>query len=148
MDNWKQQKKRNIALFTSGDRKDGRFLGDIVEKYNLDIPLYIPHSINELKEIYSNFECVVSFRMHSLIMAYVSGLPIYGISWDQKIDYLFSIIDEPKRVINITDFMKNTDFDIETYEINSIKKKKINEKISADFIDLTKRIKQFSTSVE
>lgn len=139
-----QKQHRKIGLFTSGDQGDNAFLMELLTKYESlsDVAVFIPYSTDEFKKMFSYYECVVSFRMHSLIMAYISNIPIYGIAWDDKVNHLFSVIDENDKVYSLYDFLKNVSMNIETYEVKSSRQEQIRDKINYDFGNMIKIIEE------
>lgn len=139
-----QQKKGTVALFTSGATGDNYFLEKLQREYSLvsDELVFIPKSVQEWLKIYMYFDCVVSFRLHSLIAAYVSGIPIYGIAWDNKVNHLFEVIGEPDKVVDIEDFVINErEICVDNYKLNLERKREIRNKIKHDFDAMINEIK-------
>lgn len=139
-----QQGKRMVALFTSGTMDDNLFLEKLQREYELvsEEFVFIPKSIHEWLKQYMYFDCVVSFRMHSLIAAYVSGIPIYGIAWDNKVNHLFEVIGETDKVIGVKDFVNNgREIHVDNYKPDLERKKEISSTIKHDFDEMINEMK-------
>ncbi|WJE46135.1 polysaccharide pyruvyl transferase family protein [Peribacillus frigoritolerans] len=88
--------------------------------------------IESLVKLYSELSVLVGTRMHSMIIAYTQYIPIIGISWQQKVDALFDIIDSKDSIFNYN----NIDRDSETI-IDCCKRKLVNLEVEKDNIKET-----------
>ena len=70
-------------------REAARLLSD----YN-PVILKERYSPAEILSLTGNFDLVLGMRLHSLIMAAVSGVPLVGLSYDHKIDRLLRQIGQ------------------------------------------------------
>jgi len=60
--------------------------------------------VTNLKDLYNVFDqtkLVVGTRMHSLITAFSQGIPIVGLSWQQKVDAMFELVDDSESVVSL-----------------------------------------------
>lgn len=57
----------------------------------------------DLFKIYSQFKVVIGTRMHSLITAYSQNIPIIGLSWQQKVDAMFDLVEDSSSVYPLND---------------------------------------------
>lgn len=55
----------------------------------------------ELVEIISRFNCIISFRLHSHIVAYSLNIPSIALVWDNKLNYFFNNINCADRCFDI-----------------------------------------------
>lgn len=56
---------------------------------------------DDLYETYSKCELIIGTRMHSLITAFAQNIPIIGLSWQQKVDAMFEMIDDSESVFKL-----------------------------------------------
>lgn len=96
-----EYQKKIIAKFMNSNQKWCIFTNGSVADYNIatkilidlgisqnEIQKYLlkrPQNITELVHDITSFEKIISFRLHSLIIAVSYGIPIIGIQWDQKV---------------------------------------------------------------
>ena len=94
---------KNFKLFTNGDPNDYDFAKKVLndnnlnKKFLIDRPIY-PHEL--IKDIIQ-FKSIVSFRMHSHVIAYSYGIPSIAVKWDQKIESFFKKNNYSERIIDI-----------------------------------------------
>nr|WP_300902252.1 polysaccharide pyruvyl transferase family protein [uncultured Acetatifactor sp.] len=89
-------------IFTNGAPYDeeivDRLLNDlgIHDKKN---KLVLPRAMDaeSLVNNITSFEKIISFRLHSHIIAASFGIPSYGFAWDSKVREFFSKLDAPQR---------------------------------------------------
>ena len=85
------EKKLNFKLFTNGANYDQNLAHEILEELGvleIERDNYIlkrPITENELIYNINSFEKIISFRMHSLIVASAYNISSIGIVWDNKI---------------------------------------------------------------
>lgn len=94
----KECERREIKwrLFTTGQPNDQELAEKVLDFYDgekSDKLLMRPLLTSELVENISSFNAILSFRLHSHIIAYSVGVPSVGISWDNKIEDFFGSID-------------------------------------------------------
>ncbi|MER2295051.1 MAG: polysaccharide pyruvyl transferase family protein [Desemzia incerta] len=65
------------------------------------------NGINQLIKLYSNMDLLLGTRMHSMIIAYVMGVPLVGLSWQTKVTSFFNVIDEAESCFDFKEFEKN-----------------------------------------
>lgn len=58
------------------------------------------NGFHDLIGLYNEITLLVGMRMHSMIIAFTQGIPVIGISWQQKVDAFFEIIDSRNSVFN------------------------------------------------
>lgn len=97
----------DVSLFST-EAEDFRMIDEIYEE--LEDPRlsknYISDS-NELFELYNKTSIIIAARMHSLIIAFTQSIPIIGLSWQQKVNSMFDLIEEPESCFQIDDLSKD-----------------------------------------
>lgn len=101
--------ERNIKwkMFCNGPAKDYEFAKYILRSMNYkeeDLSRYIvqaPKRPKELVDIISSFRGIISFRLHSHIVACSLGVPGVSIMWDKKVKYFYDNIQKPERVFEL-----------------------------------------------
>lgn len=94
-------------LFCNGPVKDYEFAKHILRnmKYKEDdIAKYVvqpPKRPEELVNIISNFSGIISFRLHSHIVAYALDIPGIGVLWDKKVQYFYDSIEYSNSCVRI-----------------------------------------------
>lgn len=103
----------DVKLFTNGAYDDQVFAEQIVETYKTSTPDAIELALaprgttpTELAEIVSQFDGIVSHRLHANIMAYSYGIPHIGLGWDSKMQGFF---DEVSRSDYLLTSVSKTD---------------------------------------
>lgn len=93
----------NKAVIFVTDKVDIPILDDIKTKFygNDDVEILIPEGMQQLYALYLKIDALIGTRMHSMILAYSTGVPIIGISWQDKITDLFSLLENENRCYNI-----------------------------------------------
>lgn len=113
--------KRKIKwqLFCNGSEADYKMLKNIVNRKNLNKDQYLirPKTAQDLVNIISNFDKIISFRLHSHIIASSIGIPTIGISWEKKVNQFFhnlgleyrckTINDKVEDIINLLEIINN-----------------------------------------
>jgi polysaccharide pyruvyl transferase WcaK-like protein len=96
-------------FFCNGPNIDYKFAQHILntlgysdeEQANLLSPR--PQNPKELVELISTFKSIISFRLHSHIIAYSLDIPGISIVWDEKVKYFYKSIGLTKRCKYISD---------------------------------------------
>ncbi|WLR49054.1 polysaccharide pyruvyl transferase family protein [Halobacillus litoralis] len=101
-------KKIKWKLFCNGDERDYQLSKDILTKAgydNNDLDEYIckrPKTPKELVELISTFKSIISFRLHSHIIAYSLDIPAVALVWDEKVRYFYRTLNEDQRCKTIS----------------------------------------------
>lgn len=85
-------------FYTNGSVLDNNTLRYFAREY--DIPasrIIYPHTTKQLVETVSQFSAVITFRMHSSIIAYSFGIPSIALVWNDKIPFFYQNIAHPDR---------------------------------------------------
>ncbi|MCB0900334.1 MAG: polysaccharide pyruvyl transferase family protein, partial [Actinobacteria bacterium] len=53
-------------------------------------------------------DVVVASRMHALIVAFTQGVPVLGLSWQQKVRSLFDLLDRQGQCVSFVDLNMET----------------------------------------
>lgn len=97
----------SITLFTSGSLDDLRAATSIKEmalkEIGVDLPVFHPETLDDLLLFLGNTTDVFAARMHAGILAYISGCNPLCISWDDKVEGVWAVIGEERRVISLSD---------------------------------------------
>ncbi|RTL97071.1 polysaccharide pyruvyl transferase family protein [Ancylobacter aquaticus] len=100
----------NICLFTSGSDSDFRATlavkGDIFAITGIDLPIFHPSSLDDLLSFLVTVNHVIATRMHAGILAYISGCNPLCVNWDDKVEGVWSAINQPERVILLEDILR------------------------------------------
>lgn len=92
----------NWRIFTNGSITDYRTAVKILDEINVDeekkkkLLLPRPGTPGELVQTIVEFEYIISFRMHSQIIASSYGIPSFGIVWDNKVFEMYSKLGFPE----------------------------------------------------
>ncbi len=85
-------------IFTNGAQYDQEFAEHILLELGIakkDIPLYLvdrPQTASELIKTVTGFDRIISFRLHSQIIATSFGVPSCGLIWDDKVREFYNHI--------------------------------------------------------
>lgn len=135
-----KNKRYNITLFVSEPRDKNALLEiydavkmlDNVRKEEIIIP-------KDLFNLYEKLDLIIGTRMHSMIIGLVCGIPVIGISWQQKVLEMFRYIDLEGFCFDLKTFLKNPS--LISKKVENIKytdlKQDINLKISKIKEDFT-----------
>lgn len=96
---------RPFRLFTNGSAGDDAFAREILASLNLSPVEYLcppPLTPRELVRTIASFRSLVSFRLHSHILALSLGIPSVALVWDKKIPGFFEKIGCPERCLPIS----------------------------------------------
>lgn len=88
-----QKDGNKVILFTTGEEIDYLNAKNIIINNKLDVEIYHPSSVQKLLAFLSKCSGVISTRLHSAILAFVSETSTVSISWDKKIDGFFQSND-------------------------------------------------------
>lgn len=88
-------------FFTNGSPNDYNFALEILSELgygNLNLHLCPrPETDVQLVDLIAQFQSIVSFRLHSHIIAYSLALPSYGLAWDNKVIDFFAMTERPEQ---------------------------------------------------
>ncbi|WP_214744393.1 polysaccharide pyruvyl transferase family protein [Exiguobacterium sp. s189] len=97
--------KKKIAwkLFCNGNINDYNLAISIAESLGYDKSAIAnrPETPKELVELISKFKGIISFRLHSHIVAVALNIPSIALSWDNKLNHFFDSINRKDRCLNI-----------------------------------------------
>lgn len=94
----------NWQLFCNGCPRDYSFARQLLISMNFQPEeiserlLAAPGRPEELVEIIAGFRGIISFRLHSHVVAAALDVPGIAVRWDKKLDYFFDSLDLPDRV--------------------------------------------------
>lgn len=104
----RELENRNIPwkMFTNGDRADIAFAQEILKAFpDCDPDTHIiPADIRpeELVGTISGFKSMISFRLHSHIIAASLGIPSVAVVWDKKLPLFFEKLGHKERCLPVT----------------------------------------------
>ena len=61
------------------------------------------HSLDDLLDLYKNLQCVISMRMHALIIGMLSGKATFGLAWQDKVISLYQMLGCEQNCLNVYD---------------------------------------------
>ncbi len=101
-----EARKIRWQLFCNGDPDDAQFGEQILEQIAAakDAPVrsvICPQSPKELVQVISGFKSILSFRLHSHIIAGSLGIPGVAVLWDEKLLYYHRKIGCEERCVTI-----------------------------------------------
>ncbi|MDY4721987.1 MAG: polysaccharide pyruvyl transferase family protein [Clostridium paraputrificum] len=98
-------------IFTNGNEEDYEFLLLLAEKFNIKEHIVDrPKEPRELVDLLNSFSMIISFRLHSHIIANSIGIPSVGFVWDKKVREYSEIINNEKNFFDLE--MKNLNQDV------------------------------------
>lgn len=93
-----------IKFFTNGDIEDQQYAENFVKKhYDMHYLVERPKRPVELIDIIGSCRALVSFRLHSLIVAASYSIPSIGFAWDKKVSDFFNIMGRADYVFQLED---------------------------------------------
>lgn len=124
-------------IFTTGSLNDKALALEIIDlagiKKTNEVAVF-PTTVMELVNVIQSFNSILSFRLHSHIVAFSYGIPSVGIFWDNKIQDFFDKAQISNRVYSIHDdiqkIINTLLFAIIDHEIVYSKKKITRSKLS------------------
>lgn len=87
-------------MFTNGDYEDNLYAEYLHNKFCCVNRLIVPKTTRELVETISNFQAIISSRLHSCIVAYSLDVPYINIAWNNKNAFFSSNINCLERIID------------------------------------------------
>ena len=95
----------SFKLFTTGSQQDNVLANKIIKKNKLskEYVYTYPKTIVDMISQISTFKIILSFRLHSHIVAYSLGIISIGIIWDNKIIDFFHKINRDKYCFSINE---------------------------------------------
>jgi len=97
------QKNYCVELFTTGEEIDYVNAQNILLKTKHNISIFRPSSVEELLNYLDNCSGIVSTRLHSAILSFLSEVPFVSISWDNKINGFLESISMLKNCFSVND---------------------------------------------
>ena len=88
---WFRDSKKTWKLFTNGTMSDKLVTQKLIKELSIseDHIAEYPVNPNEFIKTVTSFEKIVSFRMHTQIVAAAFGIPVYGMIWNEKVREVF-----------------------------------------------------------
>lgn len=124
-------------LFCNGEIVDQEFAYELVQELNLPKSKVAdrtkrPH---ELVELIASYDSIISFRLHSHIVASSLRVPSIGMTWDKKVNFFFESFNSGNRCFNVD----STPQDIIS-KLNEIKNNPLDGKILSNSKEELKNI--------
>lgn len=104
-----EQKGVNWKIFVNGSGSDVAFARYVISNlHELDRPFEqcvapVPRKPLELVQLIAGFRSIISFRLHSHIIAASLDIPSVGIVWDDKLGFFFRKIGHEERCCTVAD---------------------------------------------
>ena len=132
-----EETKDNIIIFNT-EAKDFSMCKEVYKKFekNDRVKLVKIFNYEDLIKVYSSLSLLIGTRMHSLITAYSQGIPIIGLSWQDKVDAMFELIEDTNSVYQL----ENLDRYVK--EIIEKSKSKINNPDNQKFQRVTRKLNE------
>lgn len=99
-----------IILFST-EHKDYAAVDFVYEqlKSNHAIKKVELKNFDDINELYRTIDFLIGARMHSLIIAAAKGVPFVGLSWQDKVDQMFKMIESTNDVFDINSLKSKDD---------------------------------------
>lgn len=100
--------EEEILIFNT-ETKDYPFCQEVFDLLNNKerVQMTKVNNLEELYHVFNQVKLVVGTRMHSLITSFSQGIPIVGLSWQQKVDAMFELIDDSESVFSLNNLSTN-----------------------------------------
>ncbi|MBL1228919.1 polysaccharide pyruvyl transferase family protein [Enterococcus sp. BWB1-3] len=101
----------NDILLFSSEPRDYEAVKDLYNmvKGNKNIELRKISTKEQLITFYNEIDVLLGTRMHSMIVAVSQGVPIVGISWQQKVTEMFKLMRDSESSFEIAELERHTD---------------------------------------
>lgn len=119
MDFWKEtidklnEKGYKWQMFCNGNKEDYEFACECLNTFgiekNNEIIADRPNRPKKLVEIIAQYNSIISFRLHSHIIAYSLDIPTVAIIWDEKVKIFFKDLQLEERCFKIEEGKKAID---------------------------------------
>lgn len=97
-------------LFCNGNKADYKIMEIIAERKRINKNIYLqdkPKTAEDLVNNIATFKKIISFRLHSHIIAASLDIPSIGISWEKKVQQFFNNIQLSNRCVTINTPVKD-----------------------------------------
>lgn len=93
----------NYEFFCNGDLSDFEFIKKVCHQIGVRSSCIAdrPLTVEQLIKTISGYEKIISFRLHSHIIAASYGIPSFGLLWDSKVEEFFIATDRPDAYIKV-----------------------------------------------
>ena len=99
---WCSKQSVIFELFTNGDPLDTEFCNELADSLGcIENIAPIPMSPAQLVDIVTRYECIISFRLHSHIIATSYGIPTAAFIWDDKVEEFMRLIGRENRCLSM-----------------------------------------------
>lgn len=93
-------------LFSTGDRGDYAFIRSLKHEGINNSVIQRPKTTGEIIQLIRDYRSIVSFRLHSHIIAAANGVSSFGLIWDDKVKDFLENIDRGEDSFSIATFSK------------------------------------------
>lgn len=115
---WCQKNDVAFEFFTNGDPLDAQFCNELVETLGCRDKLApVPNSPDELINTVTRYEHIISFRLHSHIIATSYGIPTVAFIWDEKVKEFMKLICREHRCISLEKMPSIDDISYNLYQL-------------------------------
>lgn len=101
----------SVTLFTTGAANDLGAANEVRSlvrsQIGIDLPVFHPRNLDDLLLFLSNARDVLATRMHAGILAHISGCNTLCINWDDKVQGVWSTVDQQGRVIQMDEIARH-----------------------------------------
>ena len=101
-----EQKNIKWKMFCNGAIEDYNYGCHVLEQMNLNVSEYIcdyPKTPEELVRQISGFSSLISFRLHSHIIATSLDIPAVSLVWDKKVRFFYQHLKHEERCKTVCD---------------------------------------------
>ncbi|WML41537.1 polysaccharide pyruvyl transferase family protein [Neobacillus sp. OS1-2] len=107
----------------------------------INISISLPTSLNDIYELYDEFDYIIGGRMHAMIIAQKCLLPFMGVIWQSKVKGFAMVVDSCDRLFNLTD-LTDTEQIIKCVLIDLNNISKVKEKMYKKNLELERIIEE------
>lgn len=104
------QTDKEVILYNT-TTNDFPFCQEVYEAFESKHRVHLTRveSLSDLYALYSQLDLVIGTRMHSMIIAFSQGIPIIGLSYQQKVQAMFELLNDRESVFSLKNLSKSLD---------------------------------------
>lgn len=135
-----EKRKLKWEIFCNGSPEDFAFGNRLLtylgysEKERMSHIAQRPQRPQELVDTISRYQKIISFRLHSHIIAYSLNIPSIALIWDEKLKFFFKKINHEERCLNaltsskkVVDLLIEIEYEKEDSELKEVQKGYLKE---------------------
>lgn len=126
-----------VILFVSS-KEDEKAMLEVYKKFrnNPNVKVYDVNGLSDIRKLYNKIDLLIGTRMHSMIIAYTMYVPLVALSWQTKIDSMFTMIEEQENLFKLDNLERDLNkikstylYQLDNLQLYERKRRKVLEKI-------------------